>query len=217
MAAQYLDQRVLFYQSLAFSTNTKKAYAVHRKAYIAFCNTEGVAPIPATTQLLCRYVAHLARTLKYTSIRQYLNIIRVLHSEWGLPNPIINNYQLTLTLRGIRRHLGDSVCRKTPVSPSLLRRIASRLDLTTPLGASIWAGCALMFFGLLRRSNVLVPDAGYDPIKHLQRKDLIFVKGGLRIRIRWTKTIQYRERVLIIPLPWEKTNNLSCGMTYSSL
>ena len=197
-----------FYKSLAFAPSTKKAYNVHKKAYLSFCNTIGACPVPATTQLLCRYAAFLAQKLKYNSLRQYMNIIRLLHQQWGLPNPCTNNFPLNLTLRGIRRHLGSQVCQKAPITPALLHLILSKLDVSTVAGASIWAACLLMFFGLLRRSNALAPKRGFDPNKHLKRSDLQFTKDGLCVRIRWTKTIQFRERTLTIPYPWDKSNAL---------
>ena len=204
-----LDRKVSFYKELCFSLNTKKAYTVHRKTYIAFCNSIGANPVPATTQLLCRYAAFLARKLKYTSIKQYFNIIRLLHSEWGLPNPCQDNFHLKATLQGIRRHLGDTVIRKCPITPDLLLEILDKLNVRTPKGASIWAACLLMFFGLLRRSNVMVNSkADFDPAKHLRRQDLNFTKDGLQVTIRWTKTVQYRERVLTIPYPWKKGEKL---------
>ena len=204
-----LDGQVEFYKSLCFSENTKKAYSVHKRTYLAFCKTIGVAPVPADTKLLCRYAVFLSRKLKYTSIKQYLNIVRLLHKQWGLPNPCEENFHLTATLRGIRRHLGDTVNRKKPITPGLMCVILNALDLNTPRGASVWAACVLMFFGLLRRSNVMVTKAGaFDPSRHLRRRDLAFTKEGLKVCIRWTKTIQYQERVFTIPYPWKRGHKL---------
>ena len=203
-----LDQLVRFYKSISFAPSTKRAYAVHRKAYLSFCASIGAAPVPASPQLLCRYAAFLAQRLKYNSIRQYMNIVRLLHKEWGLRNPCDDSFPLDMTLKGIKRHLGTQVCRKAPITPALLRVILKHLDVATLRGASIWAACLLMFFGLLRRSNVLAPKVGFDPDKHLRRSDLHFTPQGLRVQITWTKTIQFKERELTIPYPWDRGNPL---------
>ena len=203
-----LDEQVTFYRSISFAPNTKKAYSVHRKTYLSFCEALGQAPVPASSQLLCQYAAYLARRLKYRSIRQYMNIIRILHCEWGLPNPCVNNYLLNSTLRGIRRHLGDTVTRKAPITPNLLKRLLSQIDVSTVLGASVWAAALLMFFGLLRRSNVMSPETGFDPQKHLRRSDLCFNPKGLEVRIRWSKTLQFKEEEFTIPYPWDRQNPL---------
>ena len=204
-----LDRQVRFYQGLCYATNTKKAYNVHRRAYIAFCNSVGAKPVPADTKLLCRYAVHLARKLKFNSIKQYLNIVRLLHLEMGLPNPCIDNFHLSATLRGIKRHLGDAVIRKEPITPDMLKSILAALDISSPRGAAVWAACCLMFFGLLRRSNVMVQNnGGFDPEKQLRRRDLVFTHEGLRVHLLWSKTIQFKERTLTIPYPWRKGHRL---------
>ena len=106
----------LLFGTREYSPNTTRAYSTHRRSYLAFCSVLGIPPVPADPVGLCLYVAVLARTLKYTSIKQYMNIVRILHLEWGLPNPLANNYQLSCVLLGIRRHIGDRPHRKTPPS-----------------------------------------------------------------------------------------------------
>ena len=149
-----------------------------------------MAPVLATSETLCRYVAHLAQRLKYRSIKQYINIVRILHVSWGLPNPLASDYHLGLTLRGIRRDLGDIVLRKEPITPGLLLAILRHLDLWIPLHASAWAACLLMFFGLLRRSNVL-PDTrlSFDPVRHLRRSDALFTPQACNLPFAGRKTI----------------------------
>ena len=37
--------------------------------------------------------------------------------------------------------------------------------------------------------------------KHLRREDVLAYSWGLALKIRWSKTIQFRERELLVPLP----------------
>lgn len=204
-----LQERVAFFKTLAYAPNTNRAYSVHRRAYVAFCNNLGVNPVPATSGVLCAYAAHLAERLCFSSIKQYLNIIRILHQEWGFANPCPDDYNLKLTLRGIRRHLGDPVHRKEPITPALLLTLLASLDVNTPKDAAIWAACLVMFFGLLRRSNVVPPTSkDFDPGKHLRRGDVTFSPLGASVCIRWSKTTQFREKIRQIPLPWRKLHPL---------
>ncbi len=123
--------------------------------------------------------------------------------EWGLPNPIANNFELSSVLRGIRRALEDPVNRKTPVTPQLLLDIIGTLDITQPKHINFWASTLLMCFSLLRRSNALHQSPGtFDQSRNLRRRDLLFSQNGILIKMRQTKALQYRERVLEIPLPW---------------
>lgn len=204
-----LREKVSFYQSIAFAPSTNHTYSAHRRSYLSFCNSIGINPVPASSELLCSYAAHLAARLKFSSIKQYFNIIRILHLEWGLENPCLHDYRLKLTLRGIRRHLGDAVSRKEPITPALLRAILTSLNMNKPRDAAIWAACLVMFFGLLRRSNVTPPGPrAFDPSKHLQRQDISFSATGAIVTLRWSKTIQFQERIRRIPLPWKKHHPL---------
>ena len=169
----------------------------------------GYAPVPASSVTICRYAAFLARTIKYNSVKQYLNIIRLLHNEWGLINPLKDNFQLSCIMKGIRRHLGDSVVRKKPITPDMLKNILVHLDMTSSLDTTVWAVCLTMFYGLLRRSNVLLNSASqFDTTKHLRRRDILFFPWGLMLHIRWSKVIQFQSRTFDIPFPRLKNNAL---------
>ena len=150
--------------------------------------------------MLQRYVAYLARKLKFSSLKQYLNIICLMHMEQGLPNPLEENHRLQLLLRGVRRVKGDSTTRKLPITPLLLLKIRLVLDLQDPNSTVFWAACLTTFFGMLRRSNVL-PTPPFSDTKHLSREDVLAYSWGLALKIRWSKTIQFRERELLVPLP----------------
>ena len=51
----------------------------------------GLTAIPASSNTVCLNAAFLARSRKFNSIKSYLNIIGVLHKEFGLPNLISDN------------------------------------------------------------------------------------------------------------------------------
>ena len=58
------------------------------------------------------------------------------------------------------------------------------------------------FFSFFRKSNLLVPSlAAFDPQKHLCQSDVTLEASGAVISVRWSKTIQFRQRNIHIPLP----------------
>ena len=153
---------------------------------------------------------YLARTLKFNSIKQYMNIVRLLHLEWGLPNPLKENFCVNNTLKGIKRHLGDSVTRKQPITPDVLKLILTQLDVSVSLDAAVWAACLISFYGLLRKSNVMVnSESAFEADKHLRRKDIFIYPWGIALLIRWTKTNQFQSKDNLTPLP-RLRNNLLC-------
>ncbi|CAC5418430.1 unnamed protein product [Mytilus coruscus] len=94
------------------------------------------------------------------------------------------------------------VQRKLPVTPQLLKKILTTLDLQNPNHISFWAACLVAFFSFFRKSNLFVPTlAEFDAGKHLSRQDIVFQTSGTLLRIRKSKTIQFANRLLEIPLP----------------
>ena len=69
------------------------------------------------------YPAYLAQRLKSSSIRQYLNIVRITHLEAGLVNQLKDNWYISSTLKGVDRVKGKAVSRKSPITPDILFRI----------------------------------------------------------------------------------------------
>ncbi len=165
-----------------------------------FCSRFRFAPIPASSDNLARYAAFLAERLCFASIQQYLNVVRLLHLENNLPNPLSNNWRLQSVLMGIKRVKGNSVTHKEPITPAFLLSIRRQLDLSIVFHAAFWAVALLLFFGLLRRSNVLCTSVTqFQPSRHLRRKDFVVYDWGIAVTIRWSKTIQCHEKVLYIP------------------
>ena len=68
--------------------------------------------IPALSNTMCLYAALLARSLKFNSIKSYLNIIGELHKKFRLPNPISDNWHIKSLLTGIKWVKGSTIKQK---------------------------------------------------------------------------------------------------------
>jgi integrase len=190
------------YRRATFAESTRKTYITHLKSYVSFCQVMKYNPVPISLLALCRYAAFLARRLKYTSLQQYLNIIRILHLEAGLPNPMENNWLLQTLLKGILRLKGNTPVQKLPITPHLLLKIKATLDLRNSFHVVFWAACCVAFFGMLRKATLIPPsEKAFDPTKQLTRGDFCVYPWGVGVRIRHTKTIQFKERLFVTPLP----------------
>ena len=194
------------YRANALAPSTTKSYSSQIKKYVNFCKMVGTAPVPAHPTTLARYIAYLARTLKYQSVRVYLAAIRYIHLDAGLTNPFQDNFFLTSILKGVRRSLGEHIIQKRLITPDILLGILQTLDLTNSLHASFWSACLLLFFTLRRKSNMFAPSTtAFNPTKHLTRQDVRYLATGdwtgLILVSRWSKTIQFRERTLETPVP----------------
>ncbi|KAL9985935.1 hypothetical protein ACROYT_G008391, partial [Oculina patagonica] len=140
---------------------------------------------------------------KASSVRSYLNIIGLLHKEFGLPNPLLNNWSLNSLLTGISRSKGLTPNQKQPLTPAMLIQLHALLDLTCSHDASFWAICLVAFYGMFRKSHLLPTAATkFNPSKQLIKADFKIFSWGTLVSVRWSKTIQFRERVVDIPLPY---------------
>ena len=93
-----LDREAKTYRGLAYASPTKAGYRTQMNAYYRFCIFFNYAPVPVDTVTLTQYVAFLARILKFSSVKQYLNVLRILHLEAGFPNPLQDNWFLQSVL-----------------------------------------------------------------------------------------------------------------------
>ena len=196
-----------------YASATKRSYNSHLKMYFNFCDVTGLSPIPVTTKTLGRYAAHLASKLSYPSVSKYLNIIRILHLEAGLPNPMKDNWYLTTVLKGIKKDKGIASNKKEPITPHILLRIRALLNLTQPKDIVFWAACVVAFFGLLRKSSLVPPSPeAFDCDKFICIRDIVPSDNCVLIRIKWSKTIQHKERQYYITMLY-LVNHPLCPVT----
>lgn len=199
---QILDGEVAQWRSRAFADSTKSAYTSQLKVYLDFCKELGCSPFPASNENLCRYAAYLSRTRAFSTVQQYMNVIRIAHLELGLPNPLKENWNLKTLLKGIQRGKAG-MDYKFPISTEHLHKIKDTLNPHNVEDCQFWAAVVICFFGLLRISNVTVKStSSWDESKILHRSDITLTPAGMILCIRWAKNLQFKDRVLEVPLPW---------------
>ena len=99
-------------------------------------------------------------------------------------------------------HKADTVKQKLPITTRTLRLIHSLLNLNCSIDSSFWAICLTAFFGRFRKTHLLTKSkTTFDPDKQFTKSDFRFFPWGALVQVRWSKTIQFRERAICIPLP----------------
>ncbi len=168
-----------------------------------FCLNFNLQSLPVNSLNLARYITFLARSFKSPqSIANYLNGVRIYHLSNGFSFQLLNDFRVSLALRSVRRSLGDYPLSKLPITPSILLDIYRLMDLTNPLHLALWVAFLVAFFAFLRKSNLVPSSQGtFNPQMQLQRGSFMLqTDGSLLICITWSKTIQFKQRVLHIPL-----------------
>ena len=161
--------------------------------FMQFCAMFDLVPLPASTDTICLYLTYMAETFVFSSIVNYLSAVWVLHRVNNIPHVDIHSQNITFTLKGIRRMLGDASASAIPFT--VKRRIYTNLDMSKSEDLAFWASLLLGFRGLLiRKSNL------FDHGLALTLSDISFKEWGVLLSIRRTKTICFKERVLSITL-----------------
>lgn len=197
-----LDTEVAELRNHQFATATKQTYTSHLRCYLQFCTLACIQPIPASTLNVCRYIAFLSRSKSFSSIQQYINIISLLHRQLGLINPMQDNYSIASLMKGIKRVKGQSPAYKLPLSLAQIQCMGQHLNLDTLPDMQMWCIILSCFFGLLRISSVTCDKStSWIKDKTLLRQHVSFCERGCILSYDWSKTIQFRQRSLEIPLP----------------
>ena len=144
----------------------------------------------------------LSRTLTPASIRNYLSGVTLLHLFTGADYPFTKDFILSLTLRGIARNALHTPRRAPTVTPSILLSISHVLDCEgDPRSSTLFCAFLFTFYLMARLANIVPKSAkSFDPRRHLTRGDVAVTSHGLLVTFKCTKTIQFGERLLHIPL-----------------
>ena len=196
-ALPVIDQLTDLLTSLAFAESTQKNMQSHLKAYLSF------GSFPLDVFAVSRYVTYLAYIgRRFGTIQNHISSLKHFHQFYGFHSGWEQNYSYKLIIKGLKRYLGMQSNRKQAITPLFLHRMAFFFDLRIPLHAAMWALFLVAFFSFLRKSNLVVENTrSVSSAKVLRRSHLLLRENTASLRIFATKTIQFAQRSLTIPLP----------------
>ena len=98
--------------------------------------------------------------------------------------------------------MGRGKRQKHLITPETLRHMRHCLGISLPTHAAIWCLFTVAFFSFLRKSNLVPPsERDFDPLRHLTRGDLHFTDNSTVLCVKWSKTLQFKEGLLLVPVP----------------
>ena len=175
----------------------------HLNAYLSFCNNFNFRSFPLNAIVVSRYVSYLAHVgRRFGTIQNHISSLKHFHQVYGFYAGWEQQYFFRLIIKGTKRYLGMHATRKQAITPLMLHRMAFFFDLRIPLHAAMWALFLVAFFSFLRNSNLVVKNMrSVSSVKVLRCSHLILNENTAFLRILATKTIQFAQRSLNIPLP----------------
>ena len=189
-------------QSFRFAKNSAKNMVSNIRTYTFFTTFFGLKPLPAQPGDLCNFMELLALTSGYGHVKNVLSSVRYIHEAYDLQFPV-NDFNLDTTMQGLKRRLAKTPFFVMPITPKILTLVYSFLDMSKPSDLALWCLYLVALFCLLRKANV-VPEAGpMDPQRTLTRDHITLDQENkmVYIHVTFSKTIQFCQRDLVIPVP----------------
>ena len=167
------------------ASNTLRAYESDYKDFSIFCAKNNFSSMPANPKILSLYLTYLSKTLKFSTLKRRIASICVIHKNKGhyidSKNPVI-----VANLLGIKRVKGSHQQAKKPILISNLKDIIdviNKLKIKEIRKKRDKALILIGFAGGFRRSELV----------DLEREDVEFVREGVKIFVKKSKTDQSGE------------------------
>ena len=199
-----LDLEVAATKGKSVKQSTKRNLLTHLEVYQKFCDRYMLPYFPCDNRQLCRFGQHLSRTFQSSeSMANYLSGMRTMSVLVGLEIPDVKERQMQMFLLGLKRLMQHAVKQVVPITPQLLLRMSKVVNFKDKIEVIAWTAVLLGFYMFLRKSN-LVPEAmdKFDPVQQFTRADahLLGLDKAMMFEIRWTKTIQFKQKILRVPV-----------------
>ena len=192
---EQLNARCEDLMTQCYADSTLETKTAQLQKYSKFCTEfkDYLKPIPCKSKQVALYVSYLVKTLKYSSIKGYVSALSIYLQSIGEPAIDYNNYKVYAAMRGARRMLGDQPKQAAPILPHHILGICAHLT-GNPGHVTFRAAMLLSFRALLRKQHVTLSNA------HLLREDITIQDWGMMVRVSTSKTIQFKQKVLVIPV-----------------
>lgn len=182
----------------AYAEGTTANVLTQWRTFNKFCDKYDIHEWPSSTETLCLFAQYLAKRMRSVkSIENYLFGVVKLHLYAGEVAPSLKDFQIQLTLKGLRRRLRHRIKQAEPITPSLLLKIHKLLEFSNPKHTVFWAVLLTGFYLLLRKSNLVpINKITFNPKKQLSRKSVKIKHNKVQVIITWSKTIQFNRKKL---------------------
>ena len=204
MTLAQLDLEVARTKGQSIKESTKKNIICCLGAYEKFCEHYNLPYFPCDNRQLGRFGQHLSRTFESpNAVSNYQSAIRTCLALLGLPIPDVKDRQMQRFTIGLRRIMQHEVKQAAPMTPEVLIQLSKVVDYRDQVELVAWGATLLGFYMFLRKSN-LVPDTmeDFNPEHQFTRADLTLISldKAMMFEIRWSKTIQFKQKVLRMPV-----------------
>ena len=144
----------------------------------------------------------MARTSGHPHLKHLMSSVKFVHEALDLPFPV-NSFQIDTTMQGLKRKLAKVPFQVLPLTPTILRKMFTHLNMNIPQDRALWCSYLLSFYGLLRKSSAVPKSTSYSVNKVLVRRNvMVDTKNNMvYLYLGHGKTNNFCTRDVIIPVP----------------
>ena len=183
---------------MMYARNSARNVLSHLRQWAIFCVHHSKTMVPAEVTTLVAFLELMARSSGYGHIKAVVSSIKFLHGALDSPFPS-DAFQLDATLRGLKRRLARTPFQVLPITPDILRRMYRHVNISNPAQLATWCAFLVAFYCLFRKASV-VPESSASKTLPRQAIRLDSETRTVLIYVSHSKTIQFGQRDLVIPL-----------------
>ena len=207
--------RELVYEATSAQVNTyakgtRKNFRSSIKTFLIFCIKFGRPICPTDRDTLMSFAQLMSYTVGYDHIKNLFAGVKFMHRALDQNFPE-DDFQVTSTLKAIKRLLAGTPYQTLPITPEILMKLYLFVDMADPEQLATWSSYLTGFRCLLRKSNIVpVSLEKFDPKTGLSRSKIAVLpdKEIALVYINWSKTNQFGNSQVVIPMVSNQTQAL---------
>jgi hypothetical protein len=178
-ALRQLQAEVVALQAGALAESTRSKYSQYELYWVRFLLVFGLLSflLNPSEAVVSFYVAFMARSVSYGTVKNYLQGLQRFLLDRGWPGHFSKFRGLQVALAGMRR-ASKAVTRKLPITPFILMRVLSVLQVGCARDVMVFAAMWIAFGAFLRKANVC---AASRSLSHIQRS---LLRGDVRVDLQ---------------------------------
>ena len=186
----------------AFRPRTVKCYNMLFKSFVVFCLFARVDLANVCVPAALSYLEFLVENnVSVNMVKNHISAIRAMSIVFDLQYGSWEHTRVKYFVKALKLHRPMVLPKRNIIDVSTLKRIVALCNWF--LNPEVYKAVLLtVFLGFFRLSNMAphaIPDCDRD--RHFTGGDIFFQKNKVKLLIKWSKTMQYRDEYKLVTLP----------------
>ena len=186
----------------AYRPKTRRCYQLLFRNFIGFCICSDIDPTEITLHEVLAYLEYLSENnVSCNMLANNISALKANFIMYSLQYELMEKPQVRLFVKATKINRPLAITTRNIMSIDILKDLIAACDaLKSPY--TFKAIFLIAFFGFLRISNISPHSVReFDTSRHLIRGDVQFKPPGMLITLKWSKTMQSRDKLHVIALP----------------